>query len=34
MDAITEVIDAYQSTINAKGVGFKAFIQMGSARLR
>jgi Protein of unknown function (DUF3365) len=33
MDAIVEVIDANQSTINAKGVGFKAFIPAVFARL-
>jgi hypothetical protein len=33
MDAIVEVTDANQSTINAKGVGFKAFIPAIFARL-
>jgi Protein of unknown function (DUF3365) len=33
MDAIVEVTDANQSTINAKGVGFKAFIPAVFARL-
>ncbi len=33
MDAIVEVVDANQSTINAKGVGFKAFIPAVFARL-
>jgi hypothetical protein len=33
MDAIVETIDANQTTINAKGVGFKAFIPAVFARL-
>ncbi len=33
MDAIVEVTDANQATINAKGVGFKAFIPAVFARL-
>ena len=33
MDAIVEVVDANQTTINAKGVGFKAFIPAVFARL-
>jgi hypothetical protein len=33
MDAIVEVVDANQATINAKGVGFKAFIPAVFARL-
>jgi hypothetical protein len=33
MDAIVETIDANQATINAKGVGFKAFIPAVFARL-
>jgi uncharacterized protein DUF3365 len=33
MDAIVEATDANQSTINAKGVGFKAFIPAVFARL-
>ncbi|MEJ0015094.1 MAG: hypothetical protein WDN25_00750 [Acetobacteraceae bacterium] len=33
MDAIVEVLDANQTTINAKGVGFKAFIPAVFARL-
>jgi Protein of unknown function (DUF3365) len=33
MDAIVETIDANQATINAKGVGFKAFIPAIFARL-
>jgi hypothetical protein len=33
MDAIVEVVDANQDTINAKGVGFKAFIPAVFARL-
>jgi len=33
MDAIVEVTDANQTTINAKGVGFKAFIPAVFARL-
>jgi cytochrome c553 len=33
MDAIAEVTDANQATINAKGVGFKAFIPAVFARL-
>jgi Protein of unknown function (DUF3365) len=33
MDAIVEVVDANQMTINAKGVGFKAFIPAVVARL-
>ena len=33
MDAIVEVVDANQAAINAKGVGFKAFIPAVFARL-
>ena len=33
MDSIVEVVDANQTTINAKGVGFKAFIPAVFARL-
>ncbi len=33
MDSIVEVVDANQDTINAKGVGFKAFIPAVFARL-
>jgi len=33
MDAIVEVVDANQSSINAKGVGFKAFIPAVFARM-
>jgi hypothetical protein len=33
MDAIVEVVDANQTTINEKGVGFKAFIPAVFARL-
>lgn len=33
MDAIVEVVDANQATINTKGVGFKAFIPAVFARL-
>ena len=33
MDAIVEVVDANQDTINVKGVGFKAFIPAVFARL-
>ncbi len=33
MDSIVEVVDANQATINAKGVGFKAFIPAVFARL-
>ena len=33
MDAIVEAVDANQATINAKGVGFKAFIPAVFARL-
>ena len=33
MAAITEVMDANQSTINAKGIGFKAFIPAVFGRL-
>jgi hypothetical protein len=33
MDAIVEVVDANQDTINAKGIGFKAFIPAVFARL-
>lgn len=33
MDAIVEVVDANQATINEKGVGFKAFIPAVFARL-
>jgi hypothetical protein len=33
MDAIVEVVDANQTTINAKGIGFKAFIPAVFARL-
>jgi hypothetical protein len=33
MDAIVEVVDANQTSINAKGVGFKAFIPAVFARL-
>jgi hypothetical protein len=33
MDAITEVIDAHQQTINRKGVGFKGFIPAVFGRL-
>jgi cytochrome c553 len=33
MDAIVEVVEANQATINAKGVGFKAFIPAVFARL-
>jgi len=33
MNAITEVMDAHQSTINAKGIGFKAFIPAVFGRL-